>query len=77
MGICLCATTGVSTTTVGELQQGPWNLKGFLDDLQHWDFDVPGLLLDDGFLHCLLDDFRLLHFDGVDDVLNMRVHTLR
>ena len=35
-------------------------------------------LLDDGLLslHCQLDDFRLLHFNCVDDVLSMRVHTL-
>ena len=32
--------------------------------------------LDDGFLHCLLDDLGLLHFNCVDDVLNMRVRNL-
>ena len=34
------------------------------------------LFLDDGFLHCLLDDLGLLHFDCVDDVLNMRDRNL-
>ena len=36
------------------------------------------LLLDDRLhsLHCLLDDFGLLHFNCVDDVLNVRVHNL-
>ena len=34
------------------------------------------LLLDDGFLHCLLDDFMPLHFGCIDNVLNVRVHAL-
>ena len=36
------------------------------------------LLLDDGLLslHCLLEEFGLLHFNCVDDVLNVHVHKL-
>ena len=61
---------------------GLWGLSGFLNDLQLWDLNVLGhlvdLLIDDGLLslHSLLDDFVHLCFNCVDDVLNMRVHNL-
>ena len=47
-------------------------------ELHLWNLDVLGhlvdLFLDDGplSLHCQLSDFRLLHFNCVDDVLNTR-----
>ena len=43
---------------------------GFLNDLQLWDFNVLGHLVD-----CLIDD-GLLCFNCVDGVLNMRVHNM-
>ena len=67
-----------------------WNLSlrhdrdvnGLVHELQRWNLDPLGLLvdflLDDRLhsLHCKLDDFGLLLFDCVDDVLNAHVHTL-
>ena len=52
------------------------------DGANLWDLNVLGhlvdFLLDDGLLslHCQLSDCGLLHFDCVDDVLNVRGHTL-
>ena len=45
------------------------DVHDFVGELQLWD-----LLLDDGFLHCLLDDSGPLYFNCVEDVLNVRVH---
>ena len=48
------------------------DVHDFVGELQLWD-----LLLDDGFLHCLLDDSGPLYFDCVDDVLNVACSHLR
>ena len=63
--ICRCTSTSMSSTLLRNCACEELNGLGHLVHL----------LLDDGFLPCLLDDFGLLHFDCVDDVLNMRVHT--
>ena len=46
------------------------DVNGLVCELQRWNLDALGLLVD-----FLLDDV-FLHFDCVDDVLNVRVHTL-
>ena len=51
-----------------------------VEELHQWDLNVLGhlvdLLLDEGFLPCLLDDLGPLHFDCIDVVLNKRVRNL-
>ena len=56
---------------VGEVKRwNLWDLNGFLNDLQQWDLNVPGHLVD------LFMDNVFLHCSCVDDLLNARVHTL-
>ena len=55
--------------------KSPWSSEpcattGIVSELQRWNLDALGLLVD-----FLLDDV-FLHFNCVDDMLNVRVHTL-
>ena len=59
-----------------------WSLSGLLNSRDHGDLSLHtdghfiNLVKELVSLHCQLDDFRLLHFDCVDDVLNVRVRNL-
>ena len=69
--ICLCTPTGISSTLLRNCTCGISDC--LRHDLHLWNLNVLGhlidFLLDDGLLslHCLLDNFGLLHFDCVDE----------